>query len=304
MVRIFTIQLLVSLLILVACLPSRAQDSSILTVGEVYDFQIGDVFHYKYSKLRNSEDDYKQKLKILDKQYKGPNQDTLVYRILQEKLNHTGKFKDNAPVYQSSIDTITRQYNQLSSPILKDINPYEDDSLSPVKRLDTLWGKYLCSQAINGYELVWTPSNNYERTIKQKWGKGLGLLLRMKSDNDRGRGSSRTKQLVFYNKQNGDSCGDRVEIENKKSGKNSYGSSAIVKVYPNPTSSEMNLLFRNDSINKRHIKIYDRTGQPILIKKCPKNAVNLDISHISPGFYWLKTHANGKIITKKLIVTD
>lgn len=76
-----------------------------------------------------------------------------------------------------------------------------------------------------------------------------------------------------------------------------------VSIYPNPTSSHVNLQYNSNNITVKNIEVYDATGKKI----CHYTVVDmgcttiLDISSLKRGIYILKISINDYFITKKVI---
>lgn len=73
-------------------------------------------------------------------------------------------------------------------------------------------------------------------------------------------------------------------------------------VYPNPSSSFINIKMLDNSLLET-IEIYNLIGEKVLIKSFD-NLINvqLNISHLSKGVYFMKAKSNNKITSKKLII--
>lgn len=63
-----------------------------------------------------------------------------------------------------------------------------------------------------------------------------------------------------------------------------------LKVYPNPTNSELNISY-TDTINQ--VEVYNLLGQKVITQNFESNNVSLDVSNLSNGSYVLILHANG-----------
>jgi PKD repeat protein len=75
-----------------------------------------------------------------------------------------------------------------------------------------------------------------------------------------------------------------------------YNKTDQVVVYPNPATNQLYLGFNSNKVLKYAYQIFDNTGKVILSKSefRTKGTEMVDISQISPGFYFLKVINNGK----------
>jgi len=75
-----------------------------------------------------------------------------------------------------------------------------------------------------------------------------------------------------------------------------------IKVYPNPTTSEINIELKTHSTDRHEIDIYSLLGQKINTVKTDKNNVLIDISDLTEGVYFIFiTDGYDKRWTKKII---
>lgn len=73
-------------------------------------------------------------------------------------------------------------------------------------------------------------------------------------------------------------------------------------VYPNPAKSTVSIkLSNNTKIEK--VEIYSILGEKIITKKSEKDTVNINVSDLASGVYFIKTQTITKeLFSKKLIV--
>lgn len=73
-------------------------------------------------------------------------------------------------------------------------------------------------------------------------------------------------------------------------------------VFPNPAKSNISVLLSN-SANLQKIEIYSILGDKIISQKNRNQTkTTIDISHLSPGIYFIRAKVDDKIMTKKLII--
>jgi hypothetical protein len=78
-----------------------------------------------------------------------------------------------------------------------------------------------------------------------------------------------------------------------------------ISIYPNPTSNQLTITSNQLSIQK--IEIDNVLGETMLIYAPQFNkagtAVNLDVSHLADGMYFVRITSNNEMITRKVIVS-
>ena len=74
-----------------------------------------------------------------------------------------------------------------------------------------------------------------------------------------------------------------------------------VLIYPNPTSSEINVI-SNDQSKIKQIQIYDLTGKLIEIGIYNSNEVKINLGKYNSGIYLLKVNTEKNTTTKKVVV--
>lgn len=72
------------------------------------------------------------------------------------------------------------------------------------------------------------------------------------------------------------------------------------KTYPNPTSSQINLLF--DNVEDKTIQLIDVLGNVVLTEQNNSNNIQLNLSNYPKGVYFIKVTASNNSSTQKIIV--
>ncbi len=72
---------------------------------------------------------------------------------------------------------------------------------------------------------------------------------------------------------------------------------AVVKIYPNPTSGQLNI---STLENVDYVEIYTMEGRKVLVS----NQLDLDVSHLSNGIYLLKMKKGGTTLKTKLFIKE
>lgn len=87
---------------------------------------------------------------------------------------------------------------------------------------------------------------------------------------------------------------EKAEVNAAESNKNKE-----IKIYPNPTASEINL----DGIKeKTEVVVFDSDGRVVLKKSITPNE-KLKLDHLLDGAYYLRISFEGEVFTKKIIKT-
>ena len=80
--------------------------------------------------------------------------------------------------------------------------------------------------------------------------------------------------------------------------------SSVINIYPNPVINKAIIYFGNDQINKPEIILMDTYGKSYLLRNVKiigKNAIEIDLSGISSGMYFIRIQFKNGIKVYKLI---
>jgi hypothetical protein len=251
---------LVSALILVVCfMPLKNSGQDTLTNGEVYDFEVGDIFHirgydvglqsgYYYYTVKN--------IQIADKYYSNEN-DTVYYICNVD-------YKDSSviePFWQYYYYTETIAYYDLNQSLEEIIEIYSDPLLYNGRTINkSVWydGPLSCTEKyVMGCGFAFYNCFN-------------GAYL-----TDSGH------ELVYFNK-NGEEWGTPLIVtgvdENRKI-------SSLINIYPNPATSFITINIKGGQPIEEAI-IYNHLGQKALVAVPVNNTV--DVSTLKPGIYFIE----------------
>ena len=87
-----------------------------------------------------------------------------------------------------------------------------------------------------------------------------------------------------------------------------YGSSSSLNdmaelmntvVYPNPTRDYVNI---TSKVNMTKVELYNTLGQVVYTSNVNANTVNVPVSSLDNGTYFVKAYANNMVVTKKLVI--
>lgn len=89
--------------------------------------------------------------------------------------------------------------------------------------------------------------------------------------------------------------------DNSTTAVNTENPLAEVKLYPNPTRSELNMSLPND-IQKANVQIIDGLGKVVATSATQNGKISMNVSYLKQGVYHVRIAANNAIITKSLMI--
>ena len=72
-----------------------------------------------------------------------------------------------------------------------------------------------------------------------------------------------------------------------------------MEVYPNPASDRVTI---KSASTIENLEIYNQLGQLVKQHKVNSNLVNLDVSGLKSGIYFIKAYSSNKVSTRKLVI--
>ncbi len=90
---------------------------------------------------------------------------------------------------------------------------------------------------------------------------------------------------------------DPVDIDEPEN----INSSFDAVIFPNPAQDLVNLKLRNSGFHEVEFRIYNNTGKLVLVQKINKLETRVDVSMISPGFYFAHINESEKSIVRKFL---
>lgn len=267
-----------------------------LTIGKVFDFEIGDKFQYK----RNTGGDpgNASRLTILDKYYSA-EKDTVFYTINRSYYN---RYNSDGS-YNFEHDTIYQFYTNLDSSILsyrpelsydsivslnKDWINIEDIYYDTIVEFDPNFCNKITTEIRIG--LYWFQS---ERHI---WGEGLGLVKRFIDTEEDPSGYVENYYLFYFKKSNCEfGSPDLTDISEN------IDNNELVRIFPNPANNFVNVDILANYSGPIHIGLYDLTGR-LLKYEMNLSSVSFDVGYLSKGIYIITIEHRKFKITQKLFV--
>lgn len=247
----------------------KSQDIS--TVGEIYDYEIGDIFHFYF--LGNGPgfgDASITNIEILNKYY-SRNNDTMFY--IRDIDRMTSSMENPDWVYDYYIDTIF--YFNL-------------DSLINMGQIDSV---YTDLDLYNGRLINYVTIEEYSTTFKS-FAVGCGQTINRYISHDFT--TEAETRLIYYKKGN-EEWGNQIIV----SIFNPHSNNSDIIVYPNPAKSIINIISKNGKTFD--LKIFTLFGELVKTIKLNSELKTIDISKLKAGIYLLVIRKNDKIIYKKLI---
>ncbi len=277
------------LAILVSTFAMTAMCQEILTIGEVFDFNIHDEFHItNLYGLPNG-----HKATISDKWYSDTN-DKVYYSIDYEK--YYSEYNDDLEFhYSTSSEEVI--YTNLDSSIytLNNLTKYPEDSTfvfsyDSLIYIDTA----LCDAQINGFS---RKDGDFEPSYgHHEFGKGLGLTYR--KDITAWHGEPDWEYKLVYYKKNGLECGTPdsyiTSIER------SVGTDSRFEIYPTIVENWVYVKAINPS-SPYEIRLINLSGSMVAKVTNLSGDYSLTLEGITSGIYIIVIQYNKSIITKRII---
>jgi hypothetical protein len=294
------------LIAIILCSLSEAKSQTLMTVAEIYDYNIGDIFIRKVGGY--SAPPTYTKITITNKYYSALN-DTVFY------IFDGYAFTWPSTYYTSSGDTMF--YTNLTDTVGSGlgVKPYYWDIFC----VDT-----------TGYTGIWVDTTYYDSTFcnvlttrisrmdnglimdscytyfepyygDDEYGKGIGLKSHYYNTCSNGFPNCEQGMILLYYKKGTDSCGTAPIMTNI----NELNFTMLLKLFPNPFST-VTTLQTNINLNAANLSIYNALGQEIkTIKNISGQEIILHRDNLPSGIYFIRLKEDNKIIaTEKLIITD
>ena len=279
------------LLIAIIGLIVETKSQTMPTIGQVYDFNIGDEFHYKLSAIFTTP--AAKRFKITGKYYSSSNETVYYQRLFNNYYTdynsvpspHLDYYFDSYTdvVFYTNLDSLFN--TQYSSWPVSDTN---GDSFK-----DTLYYSSLyCGKLIYDYThcVFCIFEGNYYHA---KYGEGLGMVFYEESTSHQPQYDNITG-LVYYKKDT-ISCGS-PDLTCMSINENIINNN--LSIYPNPTKD--NLTIETNSITEQRIEILNLIGQTVYTNIINRKAT-VNTSAFAKGVYILKLSSYKETIVRKFV---
>lgn len=255
----------------------------LMTIREVFNFEIGDKFQIKGT--ADNEPPNADRIEIIEKYY-SVNEDTLSYiRFHDSYLTYV---ENGELQYYFWTKTDTVSYTNLDSSIVYfdlgfQLNQYVENSSA------------LCDSLINGCAYESGPGFENDYYINE-YGKGLGKTYAYYYS---GQGLAVFwRNSLFYYKKGGFECGvsDTLTVGIGEINSQEFK----FTIYPNPATSVINIK-NGTQFDFFHCIITNSMGQIILSEQLNGTQNKLNINHLENGIYFLQIMSGNHITIRKFI---
>jgi len=274
---------IVILLFNVLCI--NAQDT--LRVGEVFDFDIGDEFHYErtLSQLNGIQVD---RIFIEDKWY-SDQQDTLFYKI---RKNQYSDFQ-SSPGPSGMWYDVNQYYTHLDTFVWLDVFSSNPCGNSDTCVVTTEFDTY-CDRQSMRVSLRTGLIDFEENTEINAYAIGLGVVFNSDYQDDGNTGTE--TQLVYY-KKGTEECGAPNYLTNIEETK----PNPSILTYPNPFHDKLFFEFDPDDDEHSNIEIYDLYGNLTFSNSKLNNNLTIETKSWESGIYFFQYRRGDTFITSKLV---
>ncbi|NOX84942.1 MAG: T9SS type A sorting domain-containing protein [Chlorobi bacterium] len=278
-------KLLSVVFVFILSLTITAQD--LMTIGKVFDFEIGDEF--QTSGYADTQPPNADRITIINKYY-SPDSNTVFYVRFHD--SYYVYVENNESFYHFWTETDTVSYTDLDSCITYyKYWPSYDTSMIEYDTINFISEDY-CDSLINGYYYV---IGSFEPAYYSKsFGKGLGLVEDYYNNPAEFQGFY---NKLFYYKKNGIGCGTPDTLVSSVS--EMYRKNEI-KIYPNPANKSF--VIEYGSLKNPEMKIYNTSGELLDSRILNKNNTFYDCSLLRPGIYFIWFSTGSERYCKKLII--
>ena len=273
---------------ILALLPCFIHAQELMSIGEVFDFGIGDEFQ-QHSTLPQAMENA-DRITIMDK-YFSANSDTVYYVKHHSTYWSEVSWAGGEPhmIYHFGSRTDTVFYTNLSAPI----SEYDEGFLLDQQSYTTT---QFCDSLINACSYEVGPGFENDH-FSRKYGKGLGLVRSFHSTGMNGAGTL-LDDIVFYYKKNGLTCGspDLTGVGIQSIAAKASGFS----LFPNPAQSEIHLINKATDQSFEY-SLLDGTGRLISSGTLLAVENTLAIDNLEPGIYFILIRFDNKVTTLKVV---
>jgi hypothetical protein len=268
---------------------SYAQE--LMTIGEVFSFEVGDKFHY--GNYPGTAPPAADRVTITDK-YFSASGDTVFYErysnsyysymVYEPELHLEYHFSDiTDTVFYTNLDSLISYYDTRfqCEPYMYSCDTIIENSAA------------LCNVLINGYGTV---SSDFEPTIYVKrYGQGLGWVWDYISMFN----IIMQEKLMFYYQKNGIECGtpDNLAVSNSLV----PGMDESVSIFPNPARDYFNVKI-NTADRLLDFRIFNIYGALIDAGKWTQEMNRYNCVGFKPGVYIIEVKINERTANYKMVV--
>jgi len=283
-----------------AGLSNPAIGYQLLTSRKIYNFAIGDEFHYEEAASTLPEIySIKRVLKITGKSISS-NTDTIKYTYNDYSETTTTYYTfppNNAILYSNASTTYTKKYvvnDSISYPVRRrilDDNLLQQISLHADESQNGRLTQIVDSIAIGSYDsgcgsaIVDAP--NHTELLE-----GVGILY-----HNIGSFMPSNERLVYY-KKGSETWGIPLTLATYSKRNN-----AAFSLFPNPLKQGEQLHFETTNFQAKQVSIYNITGNKVLESDSPSEIQTVDVSQLQSGLYLIQLiNSTNEFISSKFII--
>lgn len=282
----------ISLVILLSTMAFSSNCQDILSIGEVFDYNIQDVFHI--TNLQGLPNGFKST--INDKWY-AKDLDTVYYEIIKEMYSSEYNTLTNELDYHYSTSSEVLSYYHLDSSIytLNNLTRYPGDS-AIIFSYDSLIyiDSSLCNVQINGFS---RSDGDFEpRFAHHEFGKGLGLTYQ--EDITAWPGEPDWEYKLVYYEKDGTGCGTPDWHLDKVASSNF--TNLRFDLYPTIAQNRIFIVDSSPGIPYK-IRLVDISGKAQTEVTNLSGNYSLNVEGIGSGIYFIVIQSDKLVITKRFI---
>lgn len=273
---------------------SLSYSQQLMTVGEVFDYSVGDKFHYQLNppQVPTAID----RITITDK-YFSEFADTVFYiRFHDSYWTEVIWYPEPHLVYHFSTKNDTVSYTNLDSLISFYDNGFQCDTNLFECDTSIYYSEEYCATLINGYYIA---TNDFEPDIYQKeYGKGLGWVWDYYySSSSLPPGVIYDMQMFYYGK-NGIDCGtpDTLTVSTPEI----IDNQSILSIFPNPAGDYFTVTHKQTA-EPYKFKIFSIYGNLVDFGEWTQGTNIYNCMNLSLGVYIIQAQINSKTFNYKLI---
>lgn len=262
-------------------------DVTLLTVGEVFDFSVGDKFHYRGN--ASGQTPNADRLTIIGKFYSQDN-DTVSYQREHNSYYTVLNWNNSEPYleyfFNSFMDTVS--YTNLNEPL----SVYDNNLLSSV---NIFYGEDWCDTLINNWYFNNNPGGMPGEEFDRSYGKGLGLTLDYHYSGD-GQQVLADNKLIYYKKGNV-TCGNPDVVSAK-----GEMIESTIRIYPNPAQNEISFTANSQLSGNASYQLFSVSGNMIGSGTLTKDSDKISTTSLPSGMYLIKIVTPTRVLTGKFLI--
>ena len=278
----------IQLILIFLILSGILQSQELFTIGQVFDYEVGDEFH------RNAYGEYNgtaippnaARFEIIGK-YFSEELDTVHY--IRNNHNYNSEFFEQPEphlvyTFDDFVDTIS--FTNLDS----SISFYDDGFTNPGAEL---FFDSLCNIPTVGFSYE-NPSKS--EIFMSQYGQGLGKVWYRHYEFDMQ--SNYNDYVLFYYKKGDVICGNPDNTTESINNPNEIFTG--FRLFPNPARDRLNIeTLSNEAVK---IQLFTINGKMVMEKTIQNSLESIELNMCVPGIYLVKIFVQGQVYCRKIVV--